>query len=206
MPMTTHTDPGSEEADQDHRRLSQAIGYADVVLDAVSARLLTQLTPCRGWNLRTLLEHAADSLAVLHEGLTAGRVAPDPAPAAVGADGSAAALVRGFRQYAGALLDASARADGDTRVAVGEHPLPVDSLRSVGALEIAVHAWDISQACGRCLPIPDELATGLLVQASLLVPRLGREPLFAAPAPVSARAPASDRLTAYLGRPVRPPR
>ena len=67
----------------------------------------------------------------------------------------------------------------------------------------AAHAWDISQSCGRCLPIPDEPANDLLERARLLVPRLGRYPLFAAPAPAPARATSSDRLTAYLGRPVR---
>ncbi len=81
--------------------------------------------------------------------------------------------------------------------------MPLDCLRTAGALEIAVHAWDISQSCGQCLPIPDEPANDLLEQARLLVPRLGRYPLFAAPAPAPPRSTSSDRLTAYLGRPVR---
>ncbi len=81
--------------------------------------------------------------------------------------------------------------------------MPLDCLRTAGALEIAVHAWDISQSCGQYLPIPDEPANDLLEQARLLVPRLGRYPLFAAPAPAPPRATSSDRLTAYLGRPVR---
>jgi uncharacterized protein (TIGR03086 family) len=189
--------PGAE-----HRRLTVAVGYAACVLDAVGAPELSLPTPCGGWNLRMLLEHAGDSLAVLHEGLTARRVAAcqDTVPAG---PGSAAGLVGAFRQRAAALLDASAQADGGPPVAVGGHPLPVDCLRTVGALEIAVHAWDISQSCGKLLPIPDELAADLLVQACLLVPRHGREPLFGAPVPAPARASPGERLTAYLGRSVR---
>ena len=64
-----------------------------------------------------------------------------------------------------------------------------------------MHAWDISQSCGQCLPIR-EPANDLLEQARLLVPRL-RHALFAAPAPAPPRSTSSDRLTAYLGRPVR---
>jgi len=82
--------------------------------------------------------------------------------------------------------------------------LPVDCLRTVGVLEIAVHAWDISQACGQRLPVPEDLAAGLLTQVALLVPRLGREPLFAAPVQAPARSTSGERLVAYLGRAVRP--
>jgi len=193
---------------QAHRRLAQAVSYADGVLDAVTLPLLSRPTPCRAWNLRRLLEHAEESLGVLHEGITAGRVALRPARPPAPADGasSATALVSAFRQRASALLRASAHADGDVPVAIGGHAMPLDCLRTTGALEIAVHAWDISQACGQRLPIPDEPSTDLLAQALLLVPRLGREPLFAAPAPVPPWSTPSDRLTAYLGRPPRPAR
>jgi uncharacterized protein (TIGR03086 family) len=187
---------------QAQHRLTQAIGYADGVLQAVTPHLLSQPTPCQAWNLRMLLEHAQESLGALHEGVTAGRVAVSPAqtPGPACGASSAAALVSAFRERATALLDASAQADGDVRVSIGGHLMALDCLRTVGALEIAVHAWDISQACGQRLPIPDEPATDLLAQALLLVPRLGRYPLFAAPAPLPPRPTFSDRLTAYLGR------
>ena len=205
---------------QEHRRLTEALGYADVVLGAVSGRLLSSPTPCREWDLRMLLEHAEDSLAVLLEGLTAQRITGPPAPVPSntgpsntgpsdtgpsgtvppGAARSAADLVGGFRRHAAELLDASARADSGSQVSVDGHPLPVDCLRTVGVLEIAVHAWDISQACGQRLPVPEELAAGLLTQVGLLVPRLGREPLFAAPVQPPTRPTCGERLVAYLGR------
>jgi uncharacterized protein (TIGR03086 family) len=201
---------------QEHRRLTEALGYADVVLGAVSGRLLSSQTPCREWDLRVLLEHAEDSLAVLLEGLTAQRITGPPAPVPPdtvpsdtvppGAARSAADLVGDFRRHAAELLDASARADSGGQVSVDGHPLPVDCLRTVGVLEIAVHAWDISQACGQRLPVPEALAAGLLTQVGLLVPRLGREPLFAAPVQPPARPTCGERLVAYLGRTAGPAR
>jgi uncharacterized protein (TIGR03086 family) len=187
---------------REHRRLTEAVGYADVVLSAVSARLLSSPTPCRDWNLRMLLEHGDDSLAVLLEGLTAQRIAEPPAAAPPDPARSAADLVGAFRRRAAELLDASAQADGGCQVSVEGYPLPIDCLRTVGVLEIAVHAWDISQACGQRLPVPEDLAAYLLTQVGLLVPRLGREPLFSAPVQAPARSTSGERLIAYLGRPV----
>jgi uncharacterized protein (TIGR03086 family) len=184
-----------------HHRLTQAAGYADGALGGVTEALLACPTPCRAWNLGMLLEHVGESLAALNEGVGAQLVALDAAFSRLNpVDRCAATLVGTVRQRTAALLGLSARADGNAPVSVGAHPLPLDCLLTVGALEIAVHAWDISLACGQRRPIPDELAADLLAQAQLLVPRLDREPLFAAPAPVCAPGTPSDQLIAYLGR------
>ena len=188
---------------QEHHRLVQAVSYADAVLDAVTPQLLVQPTPCRAWNLRMLLEHAGESLAALYEGFTVSRVSVSPPQAAISGPSDAAALVSDLRARAVALLDASAAADDGAQVTIGGEAMPLGCLCTAGALEITVHAWDISQTCGQRLPIPDEAATDLLAEALLLVPSLGRYPLFAPPAPVPQGSTASDRLTAYLGRPVR---
>ena len=115
--------------------------------------------PCL--DLRMLLAHAEESLAILHEASPpTSRRERRPRPAHPASDGSsAAALVSVFRQCATALLHASAQADVDLPVTIEGHPMPLDCLRTAGALEIAVHAWDISQSCGQCLPIPDEPPT-----------------------------------------------
>lgn len=185
---------------QGRHRLAQAVSYADAVLDAVTPQLLFRPTPCRAWNLRMLLEHAGESLAALYEGFTVSQVAVTAPRAEVAGPGSAAALVSAFRARAAALLRASARADDGAQVAIGDQFMPLGCLCTTGALEIAVHAWDISQACGQCRQIPEETATDLLAEALLLVPSLGRYPLFAPPARVPPGSTASDRLTAYLGR------
>src|SRR5206468_12082562 len=69
-----------------------------------------------------------------------------------------------------------------------------------GWLEIAIHGWDRSQACGQRSPIPDPLAIDLLAVAPLLIPETGRYPLFDAPVTLAAHAGPGDQLVASLGR------
>jgi hypothetical protein len=75
-------------------------------------------------------------------------------------------------------------------------------MAATAALEVAVHGWDISRACGQRQPIPRALAINLLATVPVLVPCTGRHPLFAAPVTVPATAGPSDRLAAFLGRTV----
>src|SRR6266851_3739943 len=127
-----------------------------------------------------------------------GRVRPDPAAE----DGDLVAdPARAFRDRAGQLLDAWT-SPGHQRqiIEIAGCPLAASVMAATAALEIAVHGWDISRACGQRQPIPRALATGLLVIAPVLVPRTGRHPLFAAPVTAGATAGPSDRLAAFLGR------
>jgi len=148
-----------------------------------------------------LLGHANESLAALHEGITARWVALTPAPD--GAYPVAADPVQTFRDRASRLLNASASAGGHHLITIADRRITLNTMTATGALEIAVHGWDISQACGHRRPIPHTLALDLLELAPLLVPRTGRQPLFAPPVPVALTASPSDRLTAFLGRPPR---
>ena len=177
--------------------LEPAIGYALDAVQAVTPGLLSRATPCRGWDLRMLLRHASESLAALCEGACGGRVGLWPAVEDATADPA-----RTFRDRAGLLLGAWTSAAGPPEViAIADRCLPPGILAAAGALEIAVHGWDMSQACGHCRPIPALLARDLLEVAPLLVPALGRHPLFAAPVAVAPTAGPSDRLAAFLGRP-----
>jgi uncharacterized protein (TIGR03086 family) len=67
-------------------------------------------------------------------------------------------------------------------------------------VEIAVHGWDVAQACGRPRPIPPQLAEELLQLAPLLVTDADRPGRFAPPVAVPAGASPGDRLVAFLGR------
>src|SRR5262249_25719232 len=108
---------------------------------------------------------------------------------------------RAFRDRAGQLLDAWTSPGHQRQVIeIAGCPLAASVMAATAALEVAVHGWDISQACGQRQPIPPALATDLLAIAPVLVPRAGRHPLFAAPVTVAATAGPSDRLAAFLGR------
>ncbi|HEV2239662.1 MAG TPA: maleylpyruvate isomerase N-terminal domain-containing protein, partial [Streptosporangiaceae bacterium] len=170
--------------------LEPAIGYALDAIQAVTPDLMSRATPCRAWDLRMLLRHASESLAALCEGACGGRVDLRPA-----AEDATADPVRIFRDRAGLLLRAWTSTTSPPEViAIADRCLPHGILAAAGALEIAVHGWDVSQACGHCRPIPPLLAADLLEVAPLLVPALGRHPLFAAPVAVAPMAGPSDRL------------
>ena len=180
------------------RLLEPSVSYAVGVVLAVTPELLSRPTPCREWDLRMLLRHASESLAALGEGIETGRVGPDPAAE----DGDLVAdPARAFRDRAGQLLDAWT-SPGHQRqiIEIAGCPLAASVMAATAALEIAVHGWDVSRACGDRQPIPHALATDLLAIAPLLVPGTGRHPLFAAPVIVAPAAGPSDRLAAFLGR------
>ena len=101
---------------------------------------------------------------------------------------------RSLRRRARALLGACATADaGERLVAIGDRELTVNMAAAAGAIEIAVHGWDISAACGARQPVPPGLAAALLPLAPLLIPRATRAGLFADPVPCPRRpAPATS--------------
>jgi len=176
--------------------LEPSISYALGAARAVAPELLSRPTPCHGWDLRMLLRHASESLAAIGEGIQAGCVGLVPAAE----DGDLAAEpARAFRDRACRLLDAWT-SPGHQVIDIAGCPMAASVMAAAAALEIAVHGWDVSQACGQRQPIPPSLAAGLLAVAPALVPLAGRDPLFAAPVTVAATAGPSDRLAAFLGR------
>ncbi|MFE0253435.1 TIGR03086 family metal-binding protein [Streptomyces sp. NPDC059010] len=147
-------------------------------------------TPCAQWDLGELLGHLDDSLDALYEGLTGGRiglVAPDADRAC------------GFRTRACAVLGAWAAGPPESAL-VGERPLDVRVMAAVGAVEIAVHGWDVAQSCGRPRPIPGALAAELLPVARCVVAEADRGVRFGAPVAVPVGAGPGERLLAFLGR------
>lgn len=177
--------------------LTQALTYAVGNVAVVTPDLLALPTPCRGWDLRMLLRHGCESLAALAEGFASGRVRL----AAADESADAAEPVGLFVERACSLLGCCAVKGVFPAVDVGGLPLATDVVTAAGALEIAVHGWDVAQTSGSRLPIPSALARCLLEVAPLLVTAGDRSPLFAAAVPVGTQASFSDRLTAYLGRP-----
>jgi uncharacterized protein (TIGR03086 family) len=178
--------------------LELSISYALGAIQPVTPELLSRPTPCQGWDLRMLLRHSSESLAALSEGIEAGRVGLDPAAEDGGLPADPA---RAFRYRAGQLLEVWTSPGRQRQVIeIAGCPLETSVMAAAAALEVAVHGWDISRACGQRQPIPPALATDLLAMAPVLVPRTGRHPLFAAPVTVALTAGPSDRLAAFLGR------
>ena len=177
-----------------NEQLAAALRYAIAAVAPVAADQYPLPTPCRGWDLRMLLQHACDSVAALAEGYCEGAVRLQVDSSVPFADPA-----RDFAERA-ALLLARCQAGAGRDVLIGGCPMKAGQLAAIGAIEIAVHAWDVSQACGAGQPIPEPLAAALLLTAVTLISDDDRPRQFAPARSIPAGANASDRLTAFLGR------
>jgi uncharacterized protein (TIGR03086 family) len=191
--------------------LERAINYTLGSLRVVTPAAMSLPTPCRGWNLRTLLRHVDDSFAALHEAIDFGaidfgaidfgavdfgQVGLDPA----GPPDEDADPVTALRNRASRLLGSWTNAGGDDLLRIGGLPLTASIVTSTGAIEVAVHGWDIARACGHRRSLPGPLAEEMLQLARLLVTDADRPARFASPVEVPALASPGDRLIAFLGR------
>ena len=183
--------------------LASAISYALAACVQVAPGEMTLPTPCADWDLEALLAHLAASMADLESALRTGHLDLEPDDAE-GPDPDGDDPVELLRDRAANLLFACYAHHGPDRfVLVGGLPLPAGIVTCTGAVEIAVHGWDVRAARGRGAPIPPALATRMLRLSPLLV--TGREGLFGTPVQVPAQASPGDQLVAYLGRHPEPP-
>jgi uncharacterized protein (TIGR03086 family) len=189
--------------------LERAVGYTRTSLQLVAGTDLASATPCRGWTLLDLLEHMDDSLAAFTEAAAVGCVdlapaadaaAPADPAASPDAYGPGGQLVARLRARACALLEAWTWHPATGEVAVADRGLRADVVAAAGALEIAVHGWDVARACGRDRPLPEALAADLLEVVPLLVADADRPRRFGPVLAVPAHAPPGSRLLAVLGR------
>jgi uncharacterized protein (TIGR03086 family) len=169
--------------------LEAAIDYAVGSLDLVRVESLSWPTPCAGWDLRRLLEHLAQSMRTtsgLLEGKRAGGWrSPQP--------------VLDVRIQAAGLRNAVDRATAPLVIIEG-FPIPAAIVLGTAAFEIAVHGWDVVEACRTSNPVPADLATELLRLAPEVIDVGDRADLFRPPVPAMAEAAPGDRLVAFAGR------
>lgn len=189
--------PGATPVVAGAELLERALAFTRGALTLVTPDRMDAPTPCDAWRLGDLLEHMDDSLAALHDAAAAGTVALAPCPAAHQGE---PAVIGSLRHHGCTLLGAWSRLDHDQPVAVGDRPLPASTVALVGALEVAVHGWDVARACGDPRPVPDSLARELLQHAEVLVTPADRGLRFGHPVSLPFGRPASDRLLALTGR------
>jgi uncharacterized protein (TIGR03086 family) len=176
--------------------LERAVGYTRTSLQLVAGTPLTARTPCDRWDLLALLRHMNDALAAFTDAAAIGYV--DLVP--VRGTDPGEELVDRLKGRACALLAAWAHHPGTTSVAVANHALRSDLLAAAGSVEIAVHGWDVAQACGVDRPLPAALALELLDVVPLFVGDADRPGRFAERVDVPLHARPSTRLLAALGR------
>lgn len=182
--------------------LAQAVDYAHGALGHVTAQALGRATPCRGWDLETLLRHMDDALTAFTDAAEIGYVEVRPAVAVRGTDPASLAtgLVRRLEHRARVLVAAWRDNPRSAPVFVGDVPLSRELVAIAGALEITVHGWDVARSCDLSLPIPATLARDLLDVAPSLVSDADRPARFAGPVAVPPGAGGAARLLGFLGR------
>ncbi len=173
--------------------LERAINYALGSLHLVTPGALSRPTPCPDWDLGELLDHMEDGLLALQDAADFEEVDVDICGEP---DGDPVARLR---DRAGQLLGAWAGAGSRELVWIAGRPVTAAIVTSAGAIEIAVHGWDVARACGWHRPIPPSLAEELLDLAPLLVAEADRPGRFGVPVEVPSGSP-GDRLVGFLGR------
>jgi len=184
---------------RERQLLDSAVSYALTEAAVVTPQLLSSPTPCPGWDLEMLLNHVVDSIRVLHEAITIGGVSAGAEPDdAVRPRLDPVARLR--RETARLLAAGAAPGSAEGTVYIGDRELTASAVTVAGAIEIAVHGWDISVACGGARVIPSNLAAVLLPIAPLLITAETRSGLFADPVRLARPACPGDELVAFLGR------
>src|SRR5260370_11882884 len=102
-----------------------------------------------------LLGHTTNSVDVLHEAISAGRIGIRGAP------GGSDPVLRLRGQLVALLASTAAAGPADRPVAIRDRELTASLVAVTGAIEITVHGWDIAVACARTRPAPPGLAPAL---------------------------------------------
>ncbi len=177
--------------------LGRAVDYTRSSLALVDDDALAAPTPCAAWDLRTLLVHMDDALQAFGDAAGVGYVGLAPRPPDV--PGEARWLVETLRARACSLLttwSTTRRAE----VLVGDAWLGMPMVAAAGALEIAVHGWDVARACGQDRRLPPRLAVELYDVALDLVADADRPGRFAGPLVPASLTDPGVVLLAHLGR------
>jgi uncharacterized protein (TIGR03086 family) len=176
--------------------LDSAVTWTHSCLQLARDTELSLPTPCARWDLGDLLAHMEESLETLGEAAELGHVRVTDVPARPDPARTIDRLVQRACHTRAAWLHRLTSAP----IGVGDLVLGRDTLAMVGALEIAVHGWDVAQAVGSRQPLPTDLAARLLPVAAAVVTPAERGHRFAAAVPVPPGASAGTRLLGHLGR------
>ena len=181
--------------------LARAIDQAADLVTQIGGQQGHLPTPCRSWDVQTLVEHMIDDLDQFTKAAAGGR--PDwsgSVPTVAGDWGNA------FRDRAPRLLAAWQEA-GDLTATV---QLPIGNLPAAFVVnqqiaEFAVHSWDLGSATGQYyVPDPEVVSHALRWASTALLPEYrGTEQAGFAFGPeigTTDDQPAGVRLAAFFGR------
>lgn len=182
-------------------QIDQAIDMAAPIVKNISGDQLAAPTPCRGWDVRTELNHLVGGMRIFAAELTGSDAGASHESDWLGGDpygaySAAADLDRAAWHRPGVL---------DTTVRLGFGHLPGPMAALIHLTEILVHAADLAVATGQ-EALADDRACGdlLAVMRGLDFTAFRRPDMFGPEVRPAASAPAHRQLLAFLGREIPP--
>jgi uncharacterized protein (TIGR03086 family) len=176
--------------------LDSAVTWTHDCLQLARNSPLDVPTPCADWDLGQLLTHMEDSLVALAEAAEHGDV---PMREPVLHTGRGPSVDRVIQLGCGTRAAWHGRVTS-APISIRDLRLGRDTTVLVGALEVAVHGWDVARATGQERRMPEDLAVRLYDVARTVVTPGERGTRFGPAIEVPASAPTSTRLLAHLGR------
>ncbi|WP_370969007.1 TIGR03086 family metal-binding protein [Amycolatopsis sp. cg9] len=177
--------------------LDRAVAAAGGLLDRVGPGQWTAPTPCEKWTVRDLTGHLV-GLDLVLTAMFSDTPPPDRAADHLGDDPAGA-----FRRSSAALRAAAARPGALDRV----RTTPLGTTTGTDRLrwrvaDLLTHSWDLAQATGIEVAVPDDLVERSLAFVLDQLPAQDRSGRFAEARSIDDDAPALDRLAAFTGRAV----
>jgi uncharacterized protein (TIGR03086 family) len=171
---------------------------------AVGPDRWTAPTPCRDYDLRTLVDHLAWGALLSRHAATRTPLDrdwsnPEPPPFLAGLPPEqwAPAIERELRAAADAWA-APGAVEGET--VMGTTPMPAAGVAPMMLAEFTVHGWDVARAAGAPYAVPEELGRRTLTAVEGIA-AMGRDGGWLGPeVPVPAGASAFDRALGLAGR------
>jgi uncharacterized protein (TIGR03086 family) len=181
--------------------LSQMLDLAESLIEGVRPEQAGLPTPCRSWDVQTLVTHLVNGTGQFTAAAAGTRPDWDAPAAGIGHDWAGA-----FRAGAAGLRAAWQQAgDLSQEIDLPIGRVPKSFVASQQVAEFAVHCWDLATATGQRADFPAQACEAALAWAKgALLPKFRGDEAsgmaFGPEVPVPADAPAEDRLAAFFGR------
>lgn len=175
--------------------LARASAAMSDLLGRIAADQWTAPTPCTEWDVRGVANHLV-GVNLVFVAMFEENPMPDRDADHLGGDPAKA-----WGEAAAALQETAARPG----VLEQSRTTPLGTTTVRGRLQwriadLLAHAWDLRQATGHAIDLPDALIEQSLAFVQAELPNQSRAGRFDEPQPIDDAAPALDRLAAFTGR------
>jgi uncharacterized protein (TIGR03086 family) len=177
--------------------LGRASTVTGDLIDQIADDQWTAPTPCTQWSVRDVVKHLV-GMNLVFVAMLEQSPKPERGADPLGADPAGA-----YRRSAAALHAAAALPGVLERSEVTPMGATTNAERMQWRIaDLLIHGWDLAQATGAVLELPEDLVEQALALVRAELPGQPRTGRFADPQPIAEGAPAIDRLAACSGRPV----